>query len=38
MRLGADAQDATDYLADTGIARTILDTIDHATQAEAIGP
>ena len=30
LRLGADAADATDYLADTGIARAVLDTIDPA--------
>ena len=36
LRLGTDAEDATDYLTDTGIARTILESIDEATQAGAI--
>ena len=36
LRLGADAEDATDYLADTGVGRTILESIDEAAQAEAI--
>lgn len=36
LRLGADAADATDYLADTGIARAVLDTIDPAQRDEAI--
>lgn len=36
LRLGTDAADATDYLADTGIARAVLDTIDRADRDEAI--
>jgi ubiquinone/menaquinone biosynthesis C-methylase UbiE len=36
LRLGGDAADATDYLADTGIARAVLDTIDPADRDEAI--
>jgi SAM-dependent methyltransferase len=36
LRLGADAADATDYLADTGIARAVLDTIDPGQREEAI--
>jgi SAM-dependent methyltransferase len=36
LRLGADAADATRYLADTGIARAVLDTIDPAKRDEAI--
>lgn len=36
LRLGSDAADATDYLADTGIARAVLDTIDPADRVEAI--
>lgn len=36
LRLGADAQEATDYLADTGIARAVLDTIDQDQRDEAI--
>lgn len=36
LRLGADAADATGYLADTGIARAVLDTIDPAERNEAI--
>lgn len=34
LRLGADAAEATDYLADTGVARAVLDTID-ADQRDA---
>ncbi|MGH9274169.1 MAG: methyltransferase domain-containing protein, partial [Acidimicrobiales bacterium] len=36
LRLGSDAAEATDYLADTGIARAVLDTIDPADRDEAI--
>jgi ubiquinone/menaquinone biosynthesis C-methylase UbiE len=36
LRLGGDAADATDYLADTGIARAVLDTIATAERDEAI--
>ena len=36
LRLGSDAADATDYLADTGIARAVLDTVDPADRDEAI--
>lgn len=34
--LGADAAEATDYLADTGIARAVLDTIDESDRGQAI--
>ena len=36
LRLGGDAADATDYLADTGIARAVLDTIVPADRDQAI--
>ena len=36
LRLGSDAEEATDYLADTGIARAVLDTIDPAHREDAI--
>ena len=36
LRLGGDAADATDYLADTGIARAVLDTIDPADRDDAV--
>jgi ubiquinone/menaquinone biosynthesis C-methylase UbiE len=36
LRLGSNAEDATDYLVDTGIARAVLDTIDPADRDEAI--
>jgi SAM-dependent methyltransferase len=37
LRLGEDAEDATDYLAETGIARRVLDTIPEEQRAEIIG-
>ena len=36
FRLGDDAADALDYLADTGIARGVLDTIDPAQRDDAL--
>lgn len=36
LRLGADAREATDYLADTGIARAVLDTVHPDRRGEAI--
>jgi len=36
LRLGGDASEATDYLADTGIARAVLDTIDEAQRDRAV--
>lgn len=36
LRLGADAADATDYLADTGIARRVLETIAPADRPHAL--
>jgi SAM-dependent methyltransferase len=36
MRLGADADDATDYFSDIGMVRSVLDTIDPAQQQEAL--
>lgn len=36
MRLGANAEEATGYLTDTGIARTILDTIPPDRREEAV--
>jgi hypothetical protein len=36
LRLGADGDDATDYLADTGIARAVLETIDPSHHGEAL--
>jgi ubiquinone/menaquinone biosynthesis C-methylase UbiE len=36
LRLGADATEATDYLADTGIARAVLDTIDETGRDRAV--
>jgi len=36
MRLGADADDATDYFSDIGMVRSVLDTIDPTQQEEAI--
>jgi ubiquinone/menaquinone biosynthesis C-methylase UbiE len=36
LRLGADATEATDYLADTGIARAVLDTIDESDRDQAV--
>jgi ubiquinone/menaquinone biosynthesis C-methylase UbiE len=36
LRLGADADEATDYLADTGIARSVLETIDPAERHHAV--
>jgi len=36
LRLGGDAHEATDYLANTGIARAVLDTIPGERREEAI--
>ena len=36
LRLGNDAADATDYMADTGVARAVIDTIDPADRDEAV--
>ena len=36
LRLGADAAEATDYLADTGIARAVLETVDPLQHGAAI--
>lgn len=36
MRLGGNAEEATQYLADTGIARSILDTLDHTDRERAV--
>lgn len=36
LRLGRDAHEATDYLADTGVARSVIETIDEADRPRAI--
>ena len=36
LRLGRDAEQATDYLADTGVARAVLDTVEHERRDEAV--
>lgn len=36
LRLGADADEATDYLADTGVARAVLETVAPSHRGEAI--
>jgi ubiquinone/menaquinone biosynthesis C-methylase UbiE len=36
LRLGGDAEDATDYLADIGLARAVLDTLDEHDRDRAV--
>jgi hypothetical protein len=36
LRLGSDPADAVDYLAGTGVARRVLDTIDPEVRAHAL--